>query len=112
MQYAEEAKKTLGLQNVHFIHGNIMEVNFDHYDHFYFYNAFYENLSIAEKIDQSVSYSLELYNQYSRFLYRQLDKKPSGTRIATFHSMENILPPGYLEGGNDVDSLLKYWVKV
>jgi SAM-dependent methyltransferase len=111
VDYAEAARKVLGLKNVSFIHGNLMHMDFKNYDHFYFYNSFYENLAIAEKIDDHFTYSIELYNQYNRFLYKQLEKKPSGTRVATYHGMEDIMPPDYLEGGNDVDDLLKYWVK-
>ena len=105
------ARQVVGLENVSFIHGNITEVDFKNYDHFYFYNSFYENLATAEKIDERVTYSIVLYNQYNRFLYRQLEKKPSGTRVATYHGMDDIMPPGYLEGGNDLDDRLKYWVK-
>ena len=112
VQYAEAAKQATGLKNVSFIHGNITGVDFGLYDHFYFYNSFYENLTVAEKIDDRVSYSIELYNQYSRVLYKQLEQRPPGTRIATYHGMTDILPPGYLEGGNDVNGLLKFWVKV
>ena len=93
------------------MHGNFTQLDLRNYDHFYFYNSFYENLVTAEKIDNSVTYSIELYNQYNSFLYRQLEKKPSGTRVATYHGMDDIMPPDYLEGGNDMNSLLKYWVK-
>lgn len=111
VEYAEAARRVVGLNNVSFIHGNITGIDFKNYDHFYFYNSFYENLATAEKIDDHVAYSIQLYNQYNHFLYKQLEKKPSGTRVATYHGMDNILPPDYLEGGNDVDDLLKYWVK-
>ena len=111
VDYAEAARQIVGLNNVSFSHGNITQIDFKNYDHFYFYNSFYENLVTAEKIDNSVTYSIELYNQYNSFLYRQLEKKPSGTRVATYHGMDDIMPPDYLEGGNDMNSLLKYWVK-
>lgn len=112
VEYALAAQLATGLKNVSFIHGNIANFDFAAYDHFYFYNSFYENLAIAEKIDDSVSYSVELYNQYNRVLYQKLEKKPAGTRVATYHGMNDILPPDYLEGGNDVNGLLKFWVKV
>lgn len=111
VHHAEAARRVVGLPNVSFIHGNITGIDFKKYDHFYFYNSFYENLAMAEKIDDSVAYSITLYNQYTSFLYKQLEKKPSGTRVATYHGMDDILPPGYLEGGNDMNDLLKYWVK-
>src|SRR5687768_14136532 len=111
VKYAEAALRVVGLRNVSFIHGNITGIDFENYDHFYFYNSFYENLATAEKIDDQVTYSIQLYNQYNRFFYKQLEKKPSGTRVATYHGMDDILPPDYLEGGTDLGDLLKYWVK-
>ena len=110
-EYAEAARKQLGLSNVSFIHGNITELDFSQYDHFYFYNSFYENIATAGKIDENIPYSVERYNQYRYFLYRQLEKKPSGTRVATFYGREEQMPRGYHVGGSDLDDLLKYWVK-
>ncbi len=111
VEYAEAARQVVGLKNVSFIHGNFLEIDFQQYDHFYFYNSFYENLAHTEKIDDAVTYSINLYNEYTRYLYDQLKKKPGGTRLATFHGRDEILPPEYLEGGNDVSNLLKFWVK-
>lgn len=111
VDHARHALEVIGLSNVSFIHGNVTGIDFREYDHFYFYNAFYENLVIAEKIDHEVEYSIERYNEYSRALYRKLEKMPAGTRIVTYHGMNDVLPPDYLEGGSDVNGLLKYWVK-
>ncbi|MEP7376610.1 MAG: class I SAM-dependent methyltransferase [Chitinophagaceae bacterium] len=111
VEYGETARIRLGLDNVSFVHGNFTQVDFENYDHFYFYNSFYENVANAEKIDDSIPYSVELYNYYNYYLYKQLEKMPSGTRVATFYGTEEIMPPGYHIGGSDVDDLLKYWVK-
>ncbi len=111
VEYAEAARRVLGLKNVSFIHGNFLEIDFQNYDHFYFYNSFYENLAHTEKIDDAVTYSIKLYNEYTHYLYKQLENKPGGTRLATFHGRDEILPPEYLEGGNEVGNLLKFWVK-
>ena len=111
VEYAEAARLVTGLQNVSFIHGNITGTDFALYDHFYFYNSFYENLVVAEKIDDRVKYSTELYNQYSRVLYHKLENRPPGTRVATYHGMNDVLPGSYLEGGSDVRGMLKFWVK-
>jgi SAM-dependent methyltransferase len=111
VEYSKIAQSGLGLNNVSFIHGNFTEVDFKNYDHFYFYNAFYENVAHAEKIDDSIPYSIELYNYYNYYLYKQLNEMPSGTRVATFYGIEEIMPPGYHIGGSEVDDLLKYWVR-
>jgi len=105
-------KRRLGLKNVSFIHANFTQVDFSNYDHFYFFNAFYENLAGTDKIDDSIDYSGELYNYYNRYLYKQLEQKPAGTRLATYHSMEDEVPKGYHIVGSEVDNLLKFWIKI
>lgn len=109
--FAEMARKRLRLNNVMFQVGNFTEIDFDQYDHFYFYNSFFENIATAEKIDNNVPYSIERYNKYTAYLYRQLEKRPSGTRVATYYAMDEQMPPGYHVGGSAMDDLLKFWVK-
>lgn len=109
---AETARETLHIENVSFIHGNFTQLDFKNYDHFYFYNSFYENLIGTDKIDDSIDYSSELFNYYNRYLYRQLAEKPGGTRLATFHSLEDEIPKNYHEVGSEFDSLLKFWIKI
>lgn len=112
VQCGQEAKEILGLENVFFIHGNFTQLDFREYDHFYFYNAFYENLVDTQKIDNSIEYSEQLYHYYCRYLYKQLEQKPPGTRIATFHSLEDELPATYQVVGSEMNGLLKFWIKI
>jgi SAM-dependent methyltransferase len=109
---AERARDKLTISNVSFVHGNFTQLNFKNFDHFYFFNAFYENLAGTDKIDDSIDYSGELYNYYNYYLYRQLSGQPSGTRLATYHSLEDEVPHNYYEVGADFDNLLKFWVKI
>lgn len=110
--HAENARDILQVDNVSFVHGNFTQLGLKNFDHFYFYNSFYENLTGTNKIDDSIAYSGELYNYYNRYLYRQLADKPDGTRIATFHSLEDEMPKSYHEVGSEMDNLLKFWVKI
>ena len=110
--YAQAAGNTLGLQNVSFIHGNFTQLDLRNYDHFYFYNSFYENLAGTDKIDERIVYSGELYNYYNRYLYKQLEQMPAGTRLATFYSLEDEVPRDYHIVGSEMDNLLKFWVKI
>ena len=102
----------LELANVSFICNNIANIDFDRFDHFYFYNSFYENITGTQKIDSSVKYSEELYNYYNRYLHKQLDKKPAGTRLVTYHSFGIETPSGYEIVHTDYNEFLKFWVKV
>lgn len=110
-QVAVSAKKTTGSQNVHFLFGNITQFDHSRFDHFYFYNAFYENLASDGHIDQLLPYSTELYHYYSRYLYNILESKRSGTRLVTFHSLEDEVPPCYQLVDATLDLNLKMWVK-
>jgi len=112
INYAEIARDAIFLQNVSFIHGNFTQLNFKNFDHFYFYNSFYENLTGTDKIDESIEFSGELYNYYNRYLYKELEKMKAGTRLATFHSLEDEIPPGYLVVGSEMNNLLKFWIKI
>lgn len=111
VEQAESIRTKLALPNVQFIHGNFTQLKFSNYDHFYFFNSFYENLTGADRIDDSIVYSSELFNYYSHYLYRQLEQVPEGTRLVTYHSLGDEVPPCFLEVGSEVDDNLKYWIK-
>lgn len=107
-----DLKIKLDLKNVFFINENVANIDFKEYDHFYFYNSFYENIEGTQKIDNNVTYSEKLYDYYNLCLYKQLNKKPSGTRLVTFHSFGNEIPPGYEVVHTDYEDYLKFWIKV
>jgi SAM-dependent methyltransferase len=107
-----ELAKELQLENIFFICENICNIDFEKYDHFYFYNSFYENVPGTQKIDSTIKYSEDLYNYYNRYLYRQLKKKPSGTRLVTYHSFGREIPAGYEVVNTDYNEFLKFWVKI
>ncbi len=104
--------KELQLGNIDFICDNITNIDLEKYDHFYFYNSFYENIQGTQKIDSSISYSQELYNYYNRYLCKQLFKMPSGTRLVTYHSFGMEIPSGYEVVHTDYNEYLKFWIKV
>lgn len=112
VEYALASGKKLDLHNVCFIHGNFTQLDFRQFDHFYFFNSFYENLEGADKIDDTLEYSLSLYNYYNSYLFKELEQKPKGTRIVTYHSLEGEIPPGYYTVKTYMDGLLKCWIKV
>lgn len=107
-----QLKEKLGLPNLTFIHGNMKDLPIEEYDHFYFYNSFYENLPGTQKIDYKVTYSEKLYDQYNRTLYKKLDKTVAGTRLATYHSLGSEVPEGFEVVYTDYAEFLKYWVKL
>ena len=111
-EVANTALKKLGLKNVNFLTANITEITFKDYQHYYFYNSFYENLAETEKIDQAIPFSKELFEQYSYYLYKQLREARKGTRLVTYHSVETEIPDEYQIVQTDVNDYLKCWIKV
>ncbi|HLA59778.1 MAG TPA: methyltransferase domain-containing protein, partial [Puia sp.] len=73
VESADYVKCLLELKNASFIHGNFTKLSLNKFDHFYFYNSFYENLDGTAKIDDSIAYSGELYNYYNAYLFKQLE---------------------------------------
>ncbi len=109
--HAEDAKGYTGLPNVNFIYANITQLNFKEFDHFYFYNSFYENIDPENQIDDTIEISESLYNYYTQYLFRALDEKPSGTRLVTFHISGEEVPSDYELAEVSYDTLLKMWIK-
>ncbi|WP_372489959.1 methyltransferase domain-containing protein [Chitinophaga sedimenti] len=110
--HARDAANALQLSNATFIHGNFQSVDFHQYDHFYFYNSFYEHLVEDGKIDQHIHYCGSLYYQYHRNLYQKLADMPIGTRLATLHTDDEHIPSCYCVVDTNLGGLLKYLVKI
>jgi hypothetical protein len=108
---AEKIKRYTDLPNVNFIYGNVTQINFKEFDHFYFYNSFYENIDQINQIDNTIELSEGLYDYYTQYLYMALSAKPLGTRLVTFHSLEQEIPPDYRLADVSYDTLLKMWIK-
>lgn len=108
---AADAQRKLGIENVTFIHGNFMDLDLARYDHFYFYNAFYEHINEQGRIDNDVPFSDALFEYYADSLSKMLTERPVGTKIATYHSFHGEIPIGYervaCQGGGE----LTFWVR-
>lgn len=108
--YAEDAKEFTQLANVNFIHANVTQINFKEFDHFYFYNSFYENIDQENRIDDTIETSFGLYTYYTRYLLHALTEKPPGTRLVTYQSLEEEVPIGY-KLADSYNVFLKMWIK-
>ena len=72
---------------------------------------FYENIESTERIDNNILYSESLYNYYNHYLYKALEEMPAGTRVATYCSWDEEIPPGYHLMDTDFQKLVKCWIK-
>ncbi len=105
------AQRTLAIENVSFIHGNFTQLNLKEFNHFYFYNSFYENIDDIDRIDDEIDYSEALYEYYVRYLYNGFQQMPKGTKIVTYHSFQQEIPKGYEMVESHQNGDLIFWVK-
>lgn len=108
---AQRIQQKLHIKNINFIHQNIDKVNFVDYDHFYFFNAFHEQLS-EEKMDDEILHDQTLYHYYNRYLYKQFKQLKRGTRLATFFTENEIIPPDFLLIDSLFDQTLHLYEKI
>jgi SAM-dependent methyltransferase len=108
---AIEAGARLTLRNVHFIHADILEVNWRPYDSYYLFNPFAEHL--IGSIDGTRSVQPALFGFYVEAVRRRLRAAPPGTRLVTYHGFGGEVPPCFRlaareNAGNDE---LELWIK-
>lgn len=112
LQNAELIKNKLQLNNITFIKGNFTDVDFTQFNHFYFYNSFYENIVDVGRIDEALPFSKEQYSAYNAALFKCLEPMPAGTRLVTFHVATTELPPSFKVTREEIEGFLKFCVKV
>lgn|SRR5690606_1200396 len=108
---SKKLAQKLRIKRAEFIHANILSIDFQAYDGFYFFNSFEENLNLMDKIDDDAEYNPARYKAYSQFLLDQFEMMPLGTRIATYCSPSSIVPLQYVMLNSDPKDKLKLWEK-
>lgn len=109
--FACSAREKLGRMNVEFLCKNFTQIDFEQFDHFYFYNSFFENLEGAEKLDDSIEHSEELFDYYNRYLNCKLQERRPGTRIVTYRSLCYEIPACYELVDTQMNNDLKFWIR-
>jgi SAM-dependent methyltransferase len=93
--------QTVAIQNslsrVHFIHGNMLDLNWQEYDIFYLYNPFQEH-TIGESsdiglIDRNIALDGKYYAQYISEVFRQMTWLEPGKKVIIYHGYGSAMPP-------------------
>ncbi len=109
--YAKIAKNYTQLENACFVHSNITQINFKEFDHFYFFNAFYENIDRENAIDDTIETSYSLYAYYTEYLLAALKEVKPGTRLVTYQCMDEAIQINFKLVWASENSLLRMWIK-
>jgi predicted RNA methylase len=108
---ARKVKTKLGLENLHFIHSDILEIDFKDFNHFYYFNPFNEQITETGWIDKKLEFSDYQFKEYERYVFNQLELMPGGTKIVTYHSANFNVPPSYQLANLMFNGTLELWVK-
>jgi SAM-dependent methyltransferase len=106
-----QAAADLGITNVEFVQGNVLDVVFADYDAFYLFNPFEENLLHGHKIDRLVPLSPVLFKRYTNHVSAQLGVRPIGTRAVTYMGYADDIPACYSCEEALFGDDLKLWIK-
>ena len=111
---ARKLASRAGVQNVSFLEGDALELDWSRYDAFYFYNPFAEQLhEAAFVLDRTLSLEPSRFLAYVTGARQRLAAAPIGTRVATYHSFGAPAPQGYdLIGSQRIGTEpLELWIK-
>lgn len=110
-QEAIMVKGKLQLENLVFINEDIINIDFNQYSSFFYYNPFCEFLSVSEKIDASIQSSEVQFLKHEDIVIQKLSKLPKDTRIATYNSPCLPLPSSFELVELKCNNLLSFWIK-
>jgi len=108
---ANKSLAHFSLNNVKFIHSNILDVNFNSYDAFYYFNPFCEQIALCDWIDDTTTYSRDKYELYEQYVIDQLAKMPIGTKLVTYCCHDFYPPNSFTIKDMMFDGQLVLWVK-
>jgi SAM-dependent methyltransferase len=111
-QLSKEIVEEYELNNIDFIHANIMDIDFSAFDAFYFFNAFFENILKEDSIDKELELNKELFFKYSIYVRKQLGKMPIGTKLVTYFAYSEEIPLHYKVVSVHLEGKLKMWEKI
>lgn len=84
------------LSRLHFIHGNMLDINWSDFDIFYLYNPFQEHLCghwDLGLIDKNIDLDRKHHVQYVSEVFRQMTWLAPGKKVITFHGYGGLMPP-------------------
>lgn len=111
VRIAQDLSTKHQLNNITFIENNITNIDFKTYSAFYHFNAFYENVDPSGEIDQTILLDKKLYKSYSQYVKNQLEKRPVGTKLATYFSYKDEVPEDYKPIKKLFGGKLVFWEK-
>jgi SAM-dependent methyltransferase len=106
---ALELKREFQLDNVEFIHENIINHSFQPYNGFFMFNPFLEHRNAAARMDHFQD-APEKEMEYSYYVKDQLSQCQPSARLATFYVLKNQIPSNFKVVKESMGGMLLFWV--
>ena len=97
VQVARQTSQRCGVARTQFIHGNMLDLDWNKFDAFYLYNPFYEHISAdyLTPIETVIELDPDLFRQYVVATCNKLLSAREGTRVVTYHGFGGVMPHEY-----------------
>lgn len=112
VQLSRKIAKNLNLENLKFIHGDLIEIEFKEHNSFYFFNAFEELINSKDKLDKSQLLDKTAHQGYIKLIREKFDQCIKGTRVVTYCGDCEEIPDSFELLKNTNKGKLKFWKKV
>jgi SAM-dependent methyltransferase len=112
VQLSRKIAKSLDLENLKFIRGDLTDVNFNEYNSFYFFNSFEELINSKDRLSKTQESDEISYQHYIEILTQKFENTRVGTRIVTYCGDCEEIPDSFELLKNTNKGKLKFWEKV
>ncbi|MBN7816630.1 class I SAM-dependent methyltransferase [Algoriphagus pacificus] len=111
VQQARKIASQLQLQNLQFLQGDLIHLDFKDFDSFYFFNSFEELINPKDKMDKEEELDIEAHQNRIEEIRKKFEQLKKGTRIATYCGECHEIPESYLLIKSENKGKLKFWEK-
>jgi SAM-dependent methyltransferase len=111
VQLSRKISKNLALENLNFIHADLIDMDFSLYDSFYFFNSFEELINSHDKLDKDQELDEKAHQEYVLMLSEKFDQAPAGSRVVTYCGECSEIPGSYRLVKSESKGKLNYWEK-
>lgn len=108
---SNKIKRNFKLKNTHFINNDFTTLDFKKFNGIYFFNSFHEQLDETCILDEASKVSLKEYKKYHENLIMKLNECNTGTKLVTYYTFKNKIPPSYRFIDANETGLLKFYIK-
>ena len=112
VQLSRKIAKSLAIENLQFIHADLIDMDFNDFHSFYFFNAFEEFINPKDKLDNHQELDELAHRNYIQLIRKKFESTPKNTRIVTYCGECEEIPTSFRLVKAENKGKLKFWEKI